>query len=265
MTNTRALALSGTGANYIIHAGAVEGLLEAGMQIGEILGASGGAMMGALLASGKSPREVLELSKEFTPPDILRLNKLWFAKPGIFHLERLPKLMGKYVAKTMGETKIPYTATATDSDTGEAVYFTSKDTPDVPVASAVQASISMPDIFVTVKVNGRRLTDGGVTDNFPADRASMKAVGVRVLGAKSEMKPWKWWGSFNVNVISAMMQAIERQHISTALWNKAQILTIASPISGLDFFKLTPEKLNELYDVGLAAVRNKIKTGWTWK
>jgi hypothetical protein len=256
---------SGTGANYIVVAGALHRLINDGMGILSWTGTSGSAMMGAYFASGKTPQQAKELAKQVTPNKLLRPSRKILFEPGVFNIDRIQKYLKQHVAPTIGETQIPLTIVATDSDTGRPVYFSSKKTPRVLLPKAVQASISMPDIFPVVRMGGKRLTDGGVSNNFAIDLPPGPAVGIRVLGAASEMKPWKWWGSFNINIISAFMMAAERQHIKTALWKRAKIVTIQSPISGLDFFKLDAAMIERLYKVGFDAVDKKLRSGWSWK
>ena len=256
---------SGTGANYIVVAGALHRLLADGMAVGSWTGTSGSALMGAYFASGKTPQQAKELAKKITPDKLIRPSRKFLFEPGVFNIDRLQGYLKDNVAPTFCETVIPLTIVATDSDTGKPVYFSSKDTPKVSLPKAVQASISMPDIFPVVRMDGKRLTDGGVSNNFAIDRPVGPAVGIRVLGAGSEMKPWKWWGSFNVNIVSAFMMAVERQHIQTAVWKSAKIITIESPISGLDFFKLDATMIERLYKVGFDAVDAKMKSGWSWK
>jgi hypothetical protein len=236
-----------------------------GMGVKSWTGTSGSAMMGAYFASGNTPQQAKELTKQVTPNKILRPSRKFLFEPGVFNIDRIQKYLRVQVAPTFCETQIPLTIVATDSDTGKPVYFSSAKTPKVSVPLAVQASISMPDVFPVVKLEGKRLTDGGVTNNFAIDLPPGPAVGIRVLGAASEMKPWKWWGSFNMNIISALMMASERQHVATAMWKRAKIVTIQSPISGLDFFKLDADMIERLYKVGYDAVDKKLRDGWTWK
>lgn len=256
---------SGTGANYIVVAGALQRLINDGMGVKSWTGTSGSALMGSYFASGKSPQQAKELAKKITPNKLLRPSRKILFEPGIFNIDHIQKYLKENVVPTFCETTIPLTIVTTDSDTGKPVYFSSAKTPKVSVPMAVQASISMPDIFPVVKMEGKRLTDGGVANNFAIDLPAGPAVGIRVLGAASEMKPWKWWGSFNMNIISAFIMAAERQHVQTAIWKRAKIVTIESPISGLDFFKLDAEMIERLYRVGYDVVDQKLKAGWTWK
>ncbi|HET9316091.1 MAG TPA: patatin-like phospholipase family protein, partial [Vicinamibacteria bacterium] len=58
--------------------------------------------------------------------------------------------------------RVPVRVLATDVDTGEAVVFREGD-----VREAVRASCSFPGVFPPMVVGGRRLYDGGITEQVP--------------------------------------------------------------------------------------------------
>ena len=256
---------SGTGANYPIILGAFQCMMDEGAVFDSWTGVSGSAMDMSMLASGWEPKEALKIAKETLPIDIIRPSLVWPVVPGLFTLDKMQEALQPNVALTFGDTETPLTIIATDSDTEEEIQFSSQKTPDVKLAPATQASTSIPWMFHHVEIDGRRLTDGGIVHNFPVDLPKSHAVGVRVLGQKHDPKPWKWWGSYSLNHVDAMMRAGERSHVSRAIWQKAKIVVIESPISGLDFLKLDKSMVNRLYTVGYEAVEKKLKNGWTWE
>jgi NTE family protein len=64
--------------------------------------------------------------------------------------------------KDFSELNIPLAVVATDINKGEPVVFQEGN-----VAQAVRASISIPGIFNPVKIKGRLLIDGAVTERLP--------------------------------------------------------------------------------------------------
>jgi len=257
---------SGTGANYAIVLGFFQALLDDGFDPKALFGVSGSAMVMSLMACGHSPKKILDIAKKIGPADIIRPTGLRaFTTPGGFHLDRMRRAIREFVPATIGETQLPLTIVCHDSDTEEEVIFSSEKTPDAPLGLVVQASTSIPWMFRHVELDGRRLTDGGVVHNFPIDLPDGQAVGVRVLGAKHDPKPWKWWVSYSLNHVDAMMRAAERAHISRGLWEGSKILTVESPISGLDFLKLDCTMLERLFAVGYQTTRKAMAKGWTWK
>nr|WP_269146079.1 patatin-like phospholipase family protein [Rickettsia canadensis] len=57
--------------------------------------------------------------------------------------------------------------TATQEDTGELTIFNSLYTPNVEIALAYRASVSIPLVFEPVEINGKQYINGGYLDNIP--------------------------------------------------------------------------------------------------
>lgn len=251
---------SGTGANFPIVIGAMDAFERAGVLINSLTATSGSSIVFAAIAGGNHPATLKELAQEITPGRIMRKNWRPFT-PGVFHLDRLVGVLAPLTPPTFGDCDVPLTIVTADSDTGEAVYFSTQNTPGASVARAAQASASVPWLFRHVNMDGRRLIDGGVVDNFAIDRPrGPLVIGIRVLGARSEMRPWRWWPSYTANVIGSMMAAIEREHVDDAHW--AQVITIRSPIAGMDFHRLNATMVENLYILGFRCVKKKMAEGW---
>ena len=251
---------SGTGANFPIIIGAMAAFERAGVEIASLTATSGSSIVFAAIAGGNHPSTLRDLARDITPGRIIRKNWRPFT-PGVFHLDRLPRVLEPLTSPTFGDCDVPLTIVAADSDTGEAVYFSSGETPEILVAKAVQASASVPWLFRHVDMGGRRLVDGGIVDNFAIDRPrGPLVIGIRVLGAQSQMRPWRWWPSYTANVIGSMMAAIEREHVDDAHW--AQVITIKSPIGGMDFHRLDAATVEGLYVTGFRAVERRMAEGW---
>jgi NTE family protein len=253
---------SGTGANFPIVIGAMDAFMTSGIEINSLTATSGSSIVFACIAGGNHPSTLKNLAKDITPGKIIRRNWRPFT-PGVFHLDRLPGVLTSLTPPTFGDCDVPLTVVATDSDTGDAVYFSTKDTPDKLVGKAVQASASVPWLFRHVDMGGRRLVDGGVVDNFAIDRPrGPMVIGIRVHGAKSQMRPWHWWPSYTANVIGSMMRAIEREHVEDVVWDNTHVLTIKSPLGGMDFHRLDPTMVDNLYVLGFKVVEEKMAGAW---
>jgi predicted acylesterase/phospholipase RssA len=57
--------------------------------------------------------------------------------------------------------------TGTKLRTGELVVFSHETYPDLPIKSAVRASMSFPGAFVPYKIDGEEYADGGIANNWP--------------------------------------------------------------------------------------------------
>jgi NTE family protein len=191
------LVLSGGGARGAAHIGVIKILEEMRIPIDYIAGTSMGAIVGGLYASGRS---VDDLEKLLTGIDWHDASKDWIPREDRsfrrksddnFYLVKLkPGLSDKGEIKTpsgllqgqkidlifkrqtvpvadirdFDHLSIPFRAVACDITTGETVVIGSGD-----LAMAMRASMSVPAAFAPVKIEGRLLVDGGVSNNLPVD------------------------------------------------------------------------------------------------
>lgn len=247
---------SGTGANYPIIAGALRGLECEGVDITQLISTSGSGLPMAFMAAGESMTEFLHVARAVLPKDIIKYRHFGsLFSPGVFTLTPVLKLLRKYGPKSFDACKVPHRVVSFDTDTRERVVFGSNDV-RAPYAEAVQSSMSMPWIMSPVNVGNRRCSDGGTVDNFALDLVDEPSIGIRVIGAKDacRAKPWSWWGGYSAAHIDGIIRARENNHIATKLWKKHRIITIKSPMSSLDFWELTPQKVEMLFLLGYNAV-----------
>ena len=198
------LVLSGGNALGAFEAGVYEALHEHSLQPDWIIGASIGAINGALIA-GSAPNRRIETLRTFwrpapsyavTPPWLSALETSrrtsavgWAAmlgRPGIFGpmlsafmpwSDNQPSIFETNQLATTLETLIDferlnagpcrYTATAVDLETGDDVVFDSATIQIRP--DHVRASAALPVAFPPVAIDGRWLVDGGLSANLPLD------------------------------------------------------------------------------------------------
>ncbi|KAA6430325.1 patatin-like phospholipase family protein [Dyadobacter flavalbus] len=156
------LVLSGGGARGIAHIGVIKALLQNGIRPDIISGTSSGAFVGAMLAYGHSPDDILEavIRTSFYP--YLRFG---FGAKGLLRMSRMEAILCKYIPENSFESlKIPLIVTATDIVSGEEVHFRKG-----VLATPVLASCSIPGLFSPVLFQGHSLVDGGVLNNLPVE------------------------------------------------------------------------------------------------
>ncbi len=156
------LALSGGAARGIAHIGVLKALKEARIPIDMIAGASSGALIGALYASGLDIETIERVA--------LGLKWREFAD---FTLPKMGLISGKgieeFISKHTGvsdfrELKIPLAIITTDLIGEREVVFR-----EGPLARIVQASCSIPGVYTPVKYKDMLLVDGGVVNVLPTD------------------------------------------------------------------------------------------------
>lgn len=194
------LVLSGGGAKGIAHIGVIQALEDNNIPIDYITGTSMGAIVGGLYACGFTPAEMMDVirSREFAywstgridpkltylfveppvTPTILKLN-VGGDQSGFGSLlptsliNPLPmnfafmELFAPFTAQCKGDFNrlfVPFRCVASNVEQKHKEVFSSGS-----VGDAIRASMSFPLVFHPIEVDGDRLYDGGIYDNFPVD------------------------------------------------------------------------------------------------
>lgn len=168
------LALGSGSARGLAHLGVIRAIEESGIDIQFIAGASMGAFVGAVYASGKL--DALEATfREFDWKKTISFFDVVLPKSGLLDGAKISKLVHQHV-HAEGIEKLPklFHAVATDILSGEEVVIRSGD-----VIEAVRASLSVPGIFTPVRNNGRLLVDGGLVNPVPV--STVRAMGADIV------------------------------------------------------------------------------------
>jgi len=160
------LALSGGAARGIAHVGVLRALEENAIPIDAIAGASAGALVGGLYASGLTISQIEELSRKFRWRHTARFS---FSRLGLQSNARMEDFLRARMPVTrFEELKIPFAVMVTDLRQGTAIVL--RDTGDVPFA--IRASACLPALYVPCRdEQGRLLVDGGLVANLPISYA----------------------------------------------------------------------------------------------
>ncbi|MCE6990806.1 patatin-like phospholipase family protein [Dyadobacter sp. CY323] len=156
------LVLSGGGARGIAHIGVIKALQGHGIVFDKISATSSGAFVGAMIAYGYTPDEILEklIETKFFP--YLRPG---FGSTGLLHIRRIETIICQYIPENAFESlKIPLVINATDVVSGEEVLFETGE-----LALPLLASCCIPGLFSPIKFAGHELVDGGVLNNLPVE------------------------------------------------------------------------------------------------
>ena len=240
------ISLSGGGAKGIAHLGVLQALEECGFKPQVIAGVSAGAIIGALYADGKSPKEICQFFKDSS---FFKFVKIVVPKKGVMSTERFYNLLdGFLTAKTFEELQMPLTINATELIEGKNVYFNSGSLVDKIVASS-----SVP-IFLTPKeMEGKVYVDGGIFCNMPAKVIRQDCdilFGVHVNPIVTE-------GS-----IDGMMDVMERvYHLaiqSSTVSAKRACDVVIEPVEARNYGMFDISKTQEIFDIGYRAAMVKL-------
>ncbi len=151
-------------------------LQREGIEIGMVVGTSGGSMYAASLAMGMSPERAAELSANLWTREVTAKHNgraLWqILLPNVFGFDEnfgtvddalvMQRLRAAFGDAKIEDAKIPLFITATDFENGAQVVLTQGSLVD-----ALRGSLAIPYIFKAHRVNGRLLVDGYLTDPMP--------------------------------------------------------------------------------------------------
>lgn len=174
MTKTKqvSVALSGSGFRFPTHIGALQAILDAGFEIGDIAGTSGGSIVASLFAKGTTPARMLEIAHSVPFQTFIELDlETLLLKNAINSGGNLLKWLNSFLGETttFKDIPLPLTVIATDLNQYDSCIFTQTTTPDANVALACRSSASIPFVFEPIQMNGKFLVDGGVSDDLPVN------------------------------------------------------------------------------------------------
>lgn len=156
------LVLSGGGTRGFAHLGVIDALQEKGIKPDVISGVSAGAIVGAFIAGGKSPRETAEIFKKGW---FFKYTKLQLPVNGLMKLDGLKEIINTEIEfKKLEESPLPFYIGVANLNKGKAEYKNSG-----PLDQTVLASSSIPVLFAPVKIDGQFYVDGGLMDNIPIE------------------------------------------------------------------------------------------------
>ncbi len=163
------IAFGGGSMHGIAHVGVLKAFAEKGVKFQFITGTSAGAIIGVLAAAQLPISEIELFARRLEWPSMLSLS--WSGK-GLMQNAKLRILIDTTLGdRQLEQLPISFGAIATDVASGERVIIRNG-----LAGAAVSASCSIPVIFEPIKIDGRDLVDGGLTEPVPV-------VAVREMGA----------------------------------------------------------------------------------
>jgi NTE family protein len=172
--------LSGGGVRGFAHLGVVKAFLDKGIQVEQISATSAGALVGAFLANGFTPDEVMELVTGKMNFNLLHWSK---SSGGLISLDKVADLLQKNLRYTRFEQlPIKLYVTATNFAVGGQVVFSVGD-----LIQPALAACSIPGLFPPLYIDGVPYVDGGLSNNLPVEpfgsrKKDVVAVYVNPLG-----------------------------------------------------------------------------------
>ena len=163
------IAFGGGSIHGVAHVGVLKALAEKGLEFQFVAGTSVGAIVGVLVAARLPYSEIDKIARRTEWPGWMSLS---LSGKGLMQNAKLRSMIDTALGgQRIEQLPIPFSAIATDVATGERVMIRNG-----PAGVAVDASCSIPVMFEPVKIDGRELVDGGLTEPVPV-------IALREMGA----------------------------------------------------------------------------------
>ncbi len=244
------LVLAGCGTVFPVYLGVLKAIEVLDISISGINCTSGGALIGSLIASGfnSSKLEEVVTNMDFKSMQDWSLNP--FYKMGLLNGDNILKTLKNLTNRSFSSAVIPINIVTTDIETADTVMLNVSTAPNVLLADAARASLAIPLLFKYYELVGKKLVDGGTTNNFNIDGfgEELNIVGIRAIGTRTTEKinianPISYIGK----IAEIMIEANEREHIKDAVY--ANIKKIVVPYDNLSF-NHTKEDVKKMIKIG---------------
>jgi NTE family protein len=265
MSNRIRVALSGSGFRLGAHLGALQAIVDAGYEVIELAGTSGGSIVAAMFAGGMKLADMHELCMHldwspmmrFSPWAIVRHQALCTGSALQAFLEQGTG------GKTFAESAIDLKIIAADLLTEKEFLFSRETTPTVPIAMAARASASIPIVFPPVACAGALLVDGGTCDNVPASDLTVDEVprvGIYLLSDDTALPA----GNYSLRtlaprIIDLMLAANETAHVELDTKNGATIVRVPTGYASSLDRNMPSATRQRLYEDGYSATKAALR------
>ncbi len=184
-----AITLSGGGVRGVAHLGVLQAFEEERLFPQALSGSSSGALVAALYAAGKSPKEIFSKVDTTRWWRTIRLAGSW---RGLLSTSAFVKPFRAWLPDTFESLEKPLYLNTMDLATGETVVFSQGE-----LLPALQASMAIPMLCKPVCWQRRWLYDGGLLNNLPIEPLEGKydhLVGVHTnfIGTEGAQPPKSW-------------------------------------------------------------------------
>ena len=266
MAMKRGLVLEGGALRGLFSAGVIDVMMENGIDYDGVIGVSAGSNFGCNYKS-RQPGRVIRYNVRFAnDPRYMGLRSLITTGNLVgaeFAYHYMPLQLDVFDIATFESDPMEFYLVCTDCLTGEPVYYR-MDKVDYDSLEWLRASASMPLVTRPVKVDGRLLLDGGISDSIPLkhfqDMGFDRNVVVLTRPRSYRKEPTKLWPyRLLMRRYPAITQAMARRH---EMYNsqldyvereeQAGRIFVIAPEQDLPIgrVEMNVEKMNAVYNIG---------------
>jgi NTE family protein len=267
-TQTIVPVLAGGGTRLPAHVGVLTALRDMDYGYKHIVGVSGGSVVAALAAFGKTPEHMRQLFRDvdfsqFRGYSLINL----LLRGGLSNGKRFERWLASEIGDVcFKDCPVELHVVATDVRSGQPVIFNRHNSPDLKVVRAVLYSISIPLLFPFHHYGRHVLTDGsilaedGLFRDWAGDRTPVFCFRLRDNRVAAEHPARKILpvADYMFMLMRTFMSTLSREYMTEALWLNT-VLIQTEGMSPLEFH-MTPGQKNSLFDSGYNTTRDYLPT-----
>ncbi len=269
------LVLEGGAMRGMFTAGVLDVFMENGIVFDGMIGVSAGAVFGCNFKSrqiGRTIRYNKKYGKDKRYCSFYSLLKTGDMYGADFCYNILPNELDIFDAETFKNNPMPFYIVASDCETGKPFYKELKNG-DSDDMVRLRASASMPLVSKVVRIDGRKLLDGGITDSIPIKYFESlgynRNVVILTQPADYKKSPAKMMPLIRAALkkYPAVAEAMSKRHIvyneekryvfEKAALGEIFVICPGRPL-GIRRTESDPDKLQQVYDEGRAAALNQL-------
>ena len=260
------LVLEGGAMRGMYTAGVLDVFLDEKIKVDGIIGVSAGVLFGVNYLSNQRGRAIRYNKKYSKDKRYMGLHSLFKTGNIInrdFAYYEVPTKLDIFDQKTYSKSNIPFYATVTNVETGEAEYIKIDDV--FKQMELLRATSAMPMVSKIVEIEGKKYLDGAIADSIPIYK--MKELGydklivvlTKPIGYKKKKRGTSLIKFFyrKYPKFAKVMQNRYKNYNQTIdkiidMGNKKEILVIRpSKEIKMSRIEKNPNKLQEMYDLGI--------------
>jgi NTE family protein len=265
MSSTKRISVAFSGSGFLapLHVGAACAFLDSGYAFESVAGTSGGSMVAALVASGKTSAELSDLIQKIDFSKFLTVNlgSLLWNRSGYSNGMALFNFMDDVLlGARFKDMRIPLAIVATDLEKSKPFLFSQSRSPNTSVALACKASSAVPFVYDSVKHQGAVLVDGGLVNNIPLRYLKGKALKVGISVEDSSTNKIKGPISTAQAVITTLLSSNEGTQELVAKNEGASIISVSGGDVWFLDASLTEKQKTSLFQEGYSQVMKWLET-----
>jgi len=270
------LVMEGGAMRGMFTAGVIDVMMENGIAFDGAVGVSAGAAFGCNIKSRQIGRVIRYNKKYCRNKDYVSLRS-WIRTGDLygadFGYRRIPLELDPFDVAAFRKNSMDFYVVATDMDTGEAIYHNclSGDEDDL---EWIRASASMPIASRPVKLDGRKLSDGGISDSIPLkfmeDNGYERNVVILTQSYEYRKTQMKHFGAVKLMLrkYPKLIEALERRpnmYNAEVAYVQEQAKVgnafVIQPPESLNIGSVChePDELERVYQIGRKTMKHKVK------